>query len=292
MSMLTKLIALINIVAVFSFASVNKQTIFDIKDSNILNDEIALSKYTIIELPFKVEKKNLRVIMKKKIEKNNSFTKKLSTLNNSLSNNKNLQDKNLLSDKKPPLPDVSGKAIDTSHKNNLTKTNKIKIFKNYIEIFPKELGTIEIIVFGGSKPVILTLKVKKNIDIKYFLFEDSSLTKKADAIDFNLNSNKKALYLNYFRFLYTNKDIPNFEKLKLNEVKNLFDGKVKSILSKAYKNDKYIIKEYSVTNNLPLNYYIEEDYFKNENTKAISFVSQDNFIYQGETIKYFMIDEL
>lgn len=286
-----RLIVLINIFTVFSFASVNKQTILDIKDSNILNDEIALSKYTIIELPFKVEKKNIRVIMKKKIEKNNSFSEKLSTLNNSLSGN-NLQDKNLLVDKKPPLPNVDTKSSNVAKINKGTKSNSIKLFKNYIEIFPKELGTIEIIVFGGSKPVILTLEVKKNIDIKYFLFEDSTQTKKADNIDFNLNSNKKALYLNYFRFLYTNKDIPNFEKLKLNEVKNLFDGKVKSVLSKAYKNDKYIIKEYLVTNNLPLNYYIEEDYFKNENTKAISFVSQDNFIYEGETTKYFMIDEL
>lgn len=292
MSAVTKLIVLINIFAVFSFASVSKQTMLDIKNSNILNDEIALSKYTIIELPFKIEKNNLRVIMKKKIKKNTSFSEKVSTLNNSLTDNKNIQDNNLLSDKKPPLPGTEDKQNSITNKNKSTNSNNIKIFKNYIEIFPKELGTIELIVFGGSKPVILTFEVKENIDIKYFSFEDSSIIKKSDNLDFNLNSNKKALYLNYFRFLYTNKDIPNFERLKLNEVKDLFDGKIKSVLAKAYRNDKYIIKEYSVTNSLPLNYYIEEDLFINSNTKAISFVSQDNFIYEGETIRYFMIDEL
>jgi len=93
--------------------------------------------------------------------------------------------------------------------------------------------------------------------------------------------------------MYTNKDLPNFEKLEYTEENiKLFDGKLICKLLKTYKNEKYEIKEYLITNNLPLNYYIQEDLFKKENTRAISFVSQDNFIYKNEVTRYFIINEL
>lgn len=292
MLLVIRLIVLINVFLLVSNA--NEVDEIDINKKNILNEEISIGKYTVFELPFEIEQKNLRVTLKKSVEYN-SFKEKITNLNDSIKNVE--KDKNLLmTDKKPPLPDLKNEVVDTDNtpKRILpsNSSNQIKIFSNYLEVFPKELGLLQIIVFGGTKPLILSLNVNNTDDIKYFKFKDSGLVKKAENINFNINANQKALFIDYFRYLYTNKDLPNFEKLFFEENISYFDGKLVSKLLKKYKNEKYEIKEYSITNNLPLNYYIQEDLFKNENTRAICFVSQDNFIYKDETTKYFIINEL
>lgn len=276
---------------ILSFAEATNNVI-DIKKMNILNTQISLSKYTVFELPFVIEDNNIRIIKKRKIKKS-SFDKKLKLLNNKqLSKN----DNNLLSDnKKPPLPEPnqsSKKKEKEKQSSSKINQNQIKYTSNYLEIFPKELGIFEVIIFGGSKPIILSLEVKNDIGVKYYKFIDSEIKKKSDSLDFNITATKKGIFLNYFRFLYSNKDIPNFEKITSNMEKEYYNGKIITQLTKYFKNDKYEIKEYLVTNNLPINYYINSDTFKEYNTQAISFVSQDNFIYKEETTRFFIINKL
>jgi len=276
----------------------------DISKNNIIKKDIVIGKYNIFNFPFKIEKFRTQIKSVKQV-------KSTSILNQDIVKIKPISENLLESETKEEnkslkkLPTLVKNANDRKKEDAvLPKVSQKKkpktiavVNDNILEIFPKKEAEYEIIVFGGSKPVILSLSAKNFINMdkeedRYFEIKDRDL--KISQEDKNLiMSNSSSDFLNIFRNLYVNKELVGFDvDDEKKETISMYDGKLISELKKYYYSEKFEVKEYLLSSSLPIDLYINEDDFSNENTVSISFDTQDNFLYQNNTIRYFVINRI
>lgn len=195
-------------------------------------------------------------------------------------------------------PDNNLVGASTSNKED----KSVSVKGNTIIIIPKESITYDFVVFGKqAKPLLITVhsSAESNNTSRYTKIVDYSIAAtNANNTDLSATnassmvSKNNEAYINYFRYLYVDKNPEGFSEENTQEVLDLYDGRLTATLIKHYVSQTEELKEYILTSRIPFDYYINEDVFTTDNTIGISFDTQDNIVRNGESLRFFVINRL
>jgi len=300
---LTVLNKLLFIILFATTLNANDDEKFDLNKNNVINVDIQVGKYNIFDFPFDIDKFKAQIIHTNKVQKNslNNLSQDIKILKKPVE--ENLLD-NTAAENEPKLPPITptkkgqkeeekGKPIGNESPQKISSKESVLINaeKKTLEIFPKKEEKYEVVIFGGSRPVILSLNAIAAETTRYFNIFDSGKKEKEEK-ELLVSQNESDRFLDIFRYLYVNKELPEFIERNKEENISYYDGKLTSKLTKYYTDDNYEVKEYFLSSKLPIEFYINEETFSTDSTVAISFDTQDNFIYPNQTIRYFIVNKI
>jgi len=269
---------------------------FDVNKNNVINVDIQVGKYNIFDFPFEIDKFKAQIIHINKVKKMpfDNLSQEIKIIKPVEENLLDEDKKKADAQKLPPLPkqkEVNKTADDAPTKKTSKDAVLITAEKSTLEIFPKKEERYEVVIFGGSRPVILSLNAINSDTERYFNIFDTGKKEETEK-EMLVSQNESDKFLDIFRYLYVNKDLPEFVENTKDEKIEYYDGKLTSTLIKNYADDYYEAKEYLLSSSLPIEFYINEELFTNDSTVAISFDTQNNFIYPNQTIRYFVINRI
>ena len=241
--------------------------------------EIEKNKYTFFEFPFKIKIKRTPFYYNK-IIKSKDFKNK---------NNIKIIKPELISEINGKKPNQSKDKKPNQSKGSNTKAKAISIKNsdNIIAVYPKKIGTTEIVVWGDGKPLLLKITVvKKEIDNpkeRHYKFIDYS-QKAKDAVKFESSAHERVLE-QLLKKMYKSKTPKGYRLVKRKSSKS--EDKIRFQLESEYIGKKYIGQVWSLKNISSVTKTIERANFLN--FKVFLVALESNFIEPGFATKLFII---
>jgi len=252
---------------VFSFVIVSSVGAREIPMVQNIKITIPFKSLSVIEFPFEIKDKRFTPFeYKKKKKKKGSKSGEVNPLEDEIS----------LPQSQKPSPITSIRSNNTKNGAKGKGTKKITNFsvswgKNFLQIFPKKIGTTQLIVWGYRKyPMLITLEVSNDkkkyqsyVKFTDFELEQDKLAKKTLKKMSHEKSCSRLIY-----HLYNDK-VPTGYKLETVD-EEYKDQNFVAVLSKQLVGKYYTAKEYRLQNMSDKSVILNEPMFSSEKTYAVT----------------------
>lgn len=158
--------------------------------------------------------------------------------------------------------------------------------ENAVQIFAKQAGSIELVVWGGNFPVMVKIKTSPNTGDKYIRFVDSD-TKKADIA--RLESGKHEVAIEQItKALWSGKTPTGYQSVSRSVTRSMNEllkiELVQELIGSRYKGETWNVK-----NTLDKEISLHEESFLNSKEQIFSVCLEANRLKPGETARVFLV---